>query len=118
VRRHPDVPWTKTPEDIRKLAEVQLRMLGRAVDLVRPGGRVVFSNCSLDPAEGERLVEIFLAGRPDVRLDPVLPGEAPGIAPFITAGGALRTTPADLDLGSPALSGMDGFFAARLVRLA
>jgi 16S rRNA (cytosine967-C5)-methyltransferase len=118
VRRHPDVPWTKTPEDIGKLADVQLRMLGRAVDLVRPGGRVVFSNCSLDPAEGERLVEIFLAGRPDVRLDPVLPGEAPGIAPFITAGGALRTTPADLDLGSPALSGMDGFFAARLVRLA
>jgi 16S rRNA (cytosine967-C5)-methyltransferase len=118
VRRHPDVPWTKTPEDIGKLAEVQLRMLGRAVDLVRPGGRVVFSNCSLDPAEGERLVEIFLAGRPDVRLDPVLPGEAPGIAPFITAGGALRTTPADLDLGSPALSGMDGFFAARLVKLA
>jgi 16S rRNA (cytosine967-C5)-methyltransferase len=118
VRRHPDVPWTKTPADIEKLAEVQFRLLGRAVELVRPGGRVVFSNCSLDPAEGEALLERFLAGTEGVRLDPIRLGEAAGIDPFITARGTLRTTPAELGLGTPALSGMDGFFAARLVRLA
>jgi 16S rRNA (cytosine967-C5)-methyltransferase len=118
VRRHPDVPWTKTPEDIEKLAGVQRRLLGRAVELVRPGGRIVFSNCSLDPEEGERLVERFLAETAGVRLDSVRPGEAAGIDPFITAAGTLRTTPADLALGAPALSGMDGFFAARFVRLA
>jgi 16S rRNA (cytosine967-C5)-methyltransferase len=118
VRRHPDVPWTKTPADIEKLAEVQFRLLGRAVELVRPGGRVIFSNCSLDPAEGEALLERFLAGTEGVRLDPIRLGEAAGIDPFITARGTLRTTPAELDLGTPALSGMDGFFAARLVRLA
>jgi len=118
VRRHPDVPWTKTPEDVEKLAGVQYRLLGRAVELVRPGGRIVFSNCSLDSAEGEVLLERFLAERNDVRLDPVQPGEAAGIAPFITERGTLRTTPADLDLGTPALSGMDGFFAVRLMRLA
>ncbi|WP_311030895.1 RsmB/NOP family class I SAM-dependent RNA methyltransferase [Mesorhizobium koreense] len=117
VRRHPDVPWTKTPADIEKLAEVQFRLLGRAVELVRPGGRVVFSNCSLDPAEGEVLLERFLAGTEGVRLDPIRLGEAAGIDPFITARGTLRTTPAELDLGTPALSGMDGFFAARLFRL-
>lgn len=118
VRRHPDVPWTKTPDDIEKLAEVQFRLLGRAMELVRPGGRVVFSNCSLDPAEGEALLERFLAGTQSVKLDPIRPGEAAGIAPFVTARGTLRTTQADLDLETPALSGMDGFFAARLVRLA
>jgi 16S rRNA (cytosine967-C5)-methyltransferase len=118
VRRHPDVPWTKTPEDIEKLAGVQRRLLDRAVLLVRPGGRIVFSNCSLDPVEGETLVEDFLSETPSVRLDPIAPGEAFGIDPFITGRGTLRTTPADLDLGTPALSGMDGFFAARFVRLA
>ena len=112
------MPWTKTPDDIEKLAEVQFRLLDRAVELVRPGGRIVFSNCSLDPAEGEALLERFLAGTQSVRLDPIQPGEASGIDPFITASGTLRTTPADLDLKTPALSGMDGFFAARLVRLA
>jgi 16S rRNA (cytosine967-C5)-methyltransferase len=116
VRRHPDVPWTKTPEDIGKLAEVQFRLLGRAAELVRPGGRIVFSNCSLDPAEGEALLEGFLAERNDIRLDPVVPGEVAGVDPLVNARGTLRTTPAELDLGTQALSGMDGFFAARLVR--
>jgi 16S rRNA (cytosine967-C5)-methyltransferase len=117
ARRHPDIPWTKTPEDIDKLAEVQRRLLGRAVRMVKPGGRVVFSNCSLDPAEGEDLVEKFLVETAGIRLDPVRPGEFDGVDPFITTRGTLRTTPADLDVGTSALSGMDGFFAARFVRL-
>ncbi len=113
VRRHPDVPWTKTPADIEKLADLQRRLLARAVSLVRPGGRVVFSNCSLDPLEGEELRRTFLAVTPGVVDDPVRPGEFAGIDPFLTAQGTLRTTPADLDLGTPELSGLDGFFAAR-----
>jgi 16S rRNA (cytosine967-C5)-methyltransferase len=117
VRRHPDVPWTKTADDIEKLAEVQQRLLSHSVRLVRPGGRIVFSNCSLDPSEGEALVERFLAETAGVRLDPVVPGDVAVIDPFITARGTLRTTPADLDMGTPALSGMDGFYAARFVRL-
>ncbi|MDP3310489.1 MAG: 16S rRNA (cytosine(967)-C(5))-methyltransferase RsmB, partial [Polaromonas sp.] len=52
IRRHPDVLWTKTPDDIAKLAELQFRLLMRAVTMVRPGGTIVFSNCSLDPSEG------------------------------------------------------------------
>ncbi len=113
VRRHPDVPWTKTPADIEKLADLQRRLLARAVSLVRPGGRVVFSNCSLDPLEGEELRRTFLAATPGVVDDPVRPGEFAGIDPFLTAQGTLRTTPAGLDLGTPELSGLDGFFAAR-----
>lgn len=114
VRRHPDVPWTKTPEDIARLAALQRRLLDRAFTLIRPGGIVLFSNCSLDPLEGEELVAGFLADTPGAELDPVSPQEIPGIAGFVTAEGMLRTTPAGLDMGSPALSGLDGFFAARL----
>jgi 16S rRNA (cytosine967-C5)-methyltransferase len=114
VRRHPDVPWTKTPEDIVKLAALQRRLLDRAFTLIRPGGIVLFSNCSLDPLEGEDLIAAFLAETPDAEPDTISPQEAPGIAPFVTADGTLRTTPAGLDMGSPSLSGLDGFFAARI----
>ena len=118
VRRHPDVPWTKSPADIEKLADLQRRLLNHAVGLVRPGGGIVFANCSLDPEEGEALVAALLSERKDVALEPLKHAEWPEIAPFIDANGMLRTTPADLDLGDPAISGCDGFFAARLRRTA
>jgi 16S rRNA (cytosine967-C5)-methyltransferase len=118
VRRHPDVPWTKTMADVEKLADLQARLLARAVTLVKPGGRVVFSNCSLDPLEGEDLYRAFLAGNKTVADDPLRPGEIAGIDAFLTSQGTLRTTPADLDLGSPGISGLDGFFAARMRRVA
>ena len=118
VRRHPDVPWTKGPADVEKLAALQARMLAHAVTLVKPGGLVVFSNCSLDPMEGENLYNDFLTTHPDIAPEPVRPGEFPFGDAFLTENGALRTTPAGLDMGSPALSGLDGFFAARMKRLA
>ncbi len=119
VRRHPDVLWTKSPADIAKLAGVQRKLLDGAVGLVKPGGTIVFSNCSLDPEEGEALVADFLDDhRGKVELDPICADEAPGIGSFVTPEGYLRTTPAGLDLGNPAISGLDGFFAARFRRLA
>ncbi len=117
VRRHPDVPWTKTPEDIDKLAAVQRRLLERAADVVRPGGRLVFSNCSLDPKEGEEVVRSVLASGTPLAADPVQRGEFPDLDAFLTPEGYLRTTPADLDLGDARLSGLDGFFAARFRRV-
>lgn len=114
VRRHPDVPWSKTPDDIVKLAELQRRLLAKAVAITKPGGTIVFSNCSLDPIEGEGLLSAFLAETPGLRLDPISISEVAGIAPFVTEQGTLRTTPAGLKLGSASLSGLDGFFAARL----
>ncbi|CDX23089.1 conserved hypothetical protein [Mesorhizobium plurifarium] len=116
VRRHPDVPWTKTMADVEKLADLQRRLLAHAVTLVRPGGRIVFSNCSLDPIEGEDLYRDFLAETPSVVADPIQAGEFDGLDPFLTPDGTLRTTPADLALGPPGISGLDGFFAARMKR--
>jgi 16S rRNA (cytosine967-C5)-methyltransferase len=117
VRRHPDVPWTKTPGDIEKLAALQARLLAHAVRLVKPGGRIVFSNCSLDPLEGEDLYRDFLARTPDVIDDPVQPGEFAGLEPYLTPEGRLRSTPAGMDLGAPGISGLDGFFATRMRRI-
>lgn len=117
VRRHPDIPWTKTPDDIDKLAGLQARMLAHAVTLVRPGGIVVFANCSLDPAEGEELLTDFLARRDDVALEDAAGFLPPALAFAVRSPGYLRSLISSLDLGAPERSGMDGFFAARLRRL-
>jgi 16S rRNA (cytosine967-C5)-methyltransferase len=102
--------------DVEKLADLQAKLLARAVTLVKPGGRIVFSNCSLDPIEGEELYRNFLAGNPGVAADPIRHGEFADLDPFLTAEGTRRTTPADMVLESPGISGLDGFFAARMRR--
>ncbi len=117
VRRHPDVPWAKTQADIDRLAALQGILLDRAIAMVRPGGCLVFSNCSLDKDEGERLVERFLADRSDVAPEPIGSGEVAGTEGFVDESGWLRTTPADWPFSSPRRSGLDGFFAARLHRI-
>lgn len=116
VRRHPDVPWTKSVEDIERLAALQGELLQRAVAMVKPGGRVVFSNCSLDKDEGENLMEGFSATCGDVLADPIAPDEIAGAGTFVDTRGWLRTTPDDWQLSTARQSGLDGFFAARLRR--
>ncbi|TCR90205.1 16S rRNA (cytosine967-C5)-methyltransferase [Rhizobium sp. BK376] len=116
TRRHPDVLWTKGPEDIAKLAALQERLLRHALTLVKPGGTVVFSNCSLDPEEGERVVERLLADTPDVERVPIASGDWPGLETAITPLGEFRTTPVMLSPGSGFASGLDGFFASVLRR--
>lgn len=116
IRRHPDVAYTKDDAEIAKLAGVQHALLLDAAALVRPGGRLVFSNCSLDPREGEEVVRAFLRERRDFQRDAVLPDELPGLPEAITIEGEVRTTP-DMVLGqTPGIWGLDGFFAARLRR--
>jgi 16S rRNA (cytosine967-C5)-methyltransferase len=116
IRRHPDVPFTKTVEEVEKLAGVQERLLRAAADHVRPGGLLVFSNCSLDPREGEDTARRFLAERGEFQLVPVAAAEVPGIEDAVTREGFLRTTPAMLRRDTAELSGLDGFFAARFRR--
>ncbi|WP_430035751.1 RsmB/NOP family class I SAM-dependent RNA methyltransferase [Neorhizobium sp. BT27B] len=114
TRRHPDVLWTKGPDDIGKLAVLQERMLRHAITLVKPGGLVVFSNCSLDPLEGEALVAKVLADNPNIVRVPVDPAAWPGLEAAITPLGEFRTTPALLQPTDGFAGGMDGFFAAVL----
>ncbi len=114
IRKHPDVLWTKGPQDIEKLARLQERLLRYAMTLVKPGGELVFSNCSLDPAEGEDMVSRVLADNPAWRIDPVDPADWPGMEAAITPRGEFRTTPAMLPATASHAGGLDGFYAVRL----
>ena len=116
TRRHPDVLWTKSMKDIEKLAELQARMLRHALTLVKPGGLVVFSNCSLDPLEGEDLVAALLRDNPGVERVAVRREDWPGLEEAISPAGDFRTTPAMIAPSEGYAGGMDGFFACTLRR--
>lgn len=116
TRRHPDVLWTKGPEDIAKLAALQAKMLRHAVTLVKPGGLIVFSNCSLDPLEGEQVVADLLAENPGLERVPVSPADWPGLEEAVSPIGEFRTTPAMLPSTDGFTGGLDGFFASVLRR--
>jgi 16S rRNA (cytosine967-C5)-methyltransferase len=115
IRRHPDIPYVKSDKDIAALATLQSRLLDNAARLVKPGGSLVYSTCSLEPEEGEAQVAAFLVRNGDFRLDAIAPAELFGETDWIEPSGCLRTFPYDLRLETPEWSGMDGFFAARLV---
>ena len=109
-RRHPDALWNARPGDIAALAALQARLLSTAARRVLPGGRLVYSVCSLEPEEGEAQVRAFLAANPDFALDPAAPGEAGAPAASLAPEGWLRILPHHLD------DGIDGFFIARIRR--
>jgi 16S rRNA (cytosine967-C5)-methyltransferase len=113
IRRHPDILWLKKPADIASLAALQAKMLDRAVALLRPGGTLVYCTCSLEPEEGEAQIAAAL-GRHALRLLPMTAAEIGGLGEAITPAGAVRTLPSHLPNANPRLSGLDGFFIARL----
>jgi 16S rRNA (cytosine967-C5)-methyltransferase len=110
-RRHPDVLHRVRPRAIKELAGGQRAMLARAADWLKPGGTLIYSVCSLEPEEGERVVQAFLSARSDYRLDPVELGEAP--AEMRPNNGVLRVLPGTF----AEQGGADGFFIARLTRI-
>jgi 16S rRNA (cytosine967-C5)-methyltransferase len=112
IRRHPDVPHLKLPEDVTRLSVVQENLLWAAIDMLRPGGTLVYCTCSLEPAEGPQRIEaLFEAGAPVARRR-IAPEEI-GVAPeWITRAGDLRTLPCHL----AEYNGLDGFYSARLVK--
>ena len=70
IRRHPDVPWLKTEADLARLTALQQRLLDRAVELLKPGGTLVYCVCSLEPEEGEQQIAALLARDPRVARKP------------------------------------------------
>ena len=102
-RRHPDVLHRIGARQIAEMAELQAALLDRAAGWVKPGGRLVYATCSLEPAEGEAQAE-----RVTLAPDPVTADELPaGLSP--TPQGWLRTDPGMLGHAG----GLDGFFIAR-----
>jgi 16S rRNA (cytosine967-C5)-methyltransferase len=111
IRRHPDVPHLKRPRDVQALAAMQLRLLGAAAAMLPPGGRLVYSVCSLQPEEGAQRIAAALA-RGDLRHEPFTPAELAALPEARTPEGFMRTHPGLW----PERGGMDGFFAARLIK--
>ncbi|MEE1610777.1 RsmB/NOP family class I SAM-dependent RNA methyltransferase [Microvirga sp. CF3016] len=115
IRRHPDVAWTKSEEDIRKLSGLQARLLDKAAGLLKAGGRLVYCTCSLESEEGEQQAEAFLARHPDFTRRPITADEIGGLTECITPQGDLRTLPSHVALAEHDRGGLDGFFVARFV---
>jgi 16S rRNA (cytosine967-C5)-methyltransferase len=116
IRRHPDVAWLRQESDFKALTSLQQRLLHKAATLLKPGGTLVYCSCSLEPEEGEQAVATLLAAGSSLARAPIGPSEVSGLAEIVTAEGDLRTLPCHLPHQDPRLSGLDGFYAARLVR--
>jgi 16S rRNA (cytosine967-C5)-methyltransferase len=116
MRRHPDVAWLRQEADIAALTSLQKRLLQKAVSLLKPGGTLVYCTCSLEPEEGEAVVAALLANESGVRRIPIEAGEVAGLTEILNADGDLRTLPCHLPHVDARLAGLDGFYAARLVK--
>ena len=100
LRRNPEVKWRRQPEDLVRAAGRQREILEAAATMLKPGGRLVYATCSLEPEENDDVVHAFLARHSSFRLDP------PGSFPLALDDGVLRIRPDRL--------GIDGFTAVRL----
>ncbi len=116
IRRHPDVAWLKQDLDIAALTALQKRLLQKAITLLKPGGTLVYCTCSLEPEEGEQAIDALLASESGVRRAPVDAAEVAGLTDILTPDGDLRTLPCHLAHADPKLGGLDGFYAARLIK--
>jgi 16S rRNA (cytosine967-C5)-methyltransferase len=116
IRRHPDIAWLKQEADITTLTALQDRLLRQAAALVKAGGTLVYCTCSLEPEEGEHVVGRLLAAESGLRRAPIDPSEVAGRAELISGAGDLRTLPCHLPHADPRMAGLDGFYAARLIK--
>jgi len=106
-RRHPDARWRLKVSDLAVMGALQRSILRASADLVRPGGLLIYSTCSLEPEENDAQLESFLAEHDAFRLEPPAAGTVPET---VLDAGRLRVL--------PQRHGTDGAFAARLRRAA
>jgi 16S rRNA (cytosine967-C5)-methyltransferase len=104
-RRHPDARWRLKVSDLAVMASIQRAILRSAATVVKPGGLLVYSTCSLEPEENDEQIEHFLKENAGWRLDPPPEGAVPAA---VLDRGYLRVL--------PQRHGTDGAFAARLRR--
>jgi 16S rRNA (cytosine967-C5)-methyltransferase len=117
IRRHPDILLLKRDEDVAALATLQARVLAAAAAALKPGGTMVYCTCSLEPQEGRDQIAAFLDAHRDFRRDPVDAATIGADPAWISAEGDLRTLPCHAGDLPEGMTGLDGFYAARLVRL-
>ena len=106
LRRHPELKWTKRETDPARLAGLQLRLLLRAADLLRPGGLLAYSTCTIEREENEEVVRLFLKKKTRFRPLPPAEGSIGRLADLLTPEGFIATF--------PHRHGMNGSFVALL----
>lgn len=112
VRRDPDIRWRRTEADLAPLADAQVKMLHNAAGVVRAGGRLIYSTCSSEPEENDRVVARFLTENTkfvQIDLNAERPAYFEALAPVLDEGGVLRTL--------PHRHGLEAFFGAVLRRV-
>lgn len=107
LRSHPEIKWRRQRKDVRRLSRVQRSILDRTAVLLKPGGILVYSTCTLSRDENEGVVESFLAAHENFHLDAAAP-HLPEAAREMVSGEYFQALPHQHDT--------DGFFAARLRR--
>ncbi len=107
LRKNPDLKWRRGEKDIKRLSELQFSILGNLSGYVKEGGALIYSTCTVSHEENEDVVEKFLNEHSEFQLDPMVKVLPEKFHSFIR-NGYFRTF--------PPRNGMDGFFAARLVK--
>jgi 16S rRNA (cytosine967-C5)-methyltransferase len=101
-----DLRWKRTPGQLEELSELQLKLLQNATKLVKPGGVIVYCTCTIEPEENEQIIDKFLIENKNFRLEPA--------SKFISKE---LTTSEGFVYTLPHQHGIDGSFAARLIKL-
>ncbi|MCE3223273.1 MAG: rsmB [Nitrospira sp.] len=110
LRRHPEGKWYKTQESIAQHQQVQRELLAATSRLLRPGGLLVYSTCSIEPEETDSIIDEFCKSHPEFQRESIAPWLPPAGLPFVTPRGDLSTM--------TNMHKMDSFFAARVRRTA
>jgi 16S rRNA (cytosine967-C5)-methyltransferase len=113
IRRKPEIKWTKSEEDIRSIAALQSRLLDEAAKLVKPGGALVYSTCTIEREENEAQVRAFLERNGAFRSDPAWPEQ---VLEALRDKGAIGPDFDGMAQLLPYHFDSDGFFIARLKR--
>lgn len=110
IRRKPDLKWNKTPEDVRAIAQLQYELLKTLAPLLAEGGVMVYSTCTIEPAENQEIVRRFVEEHPDFVFDDTLAQDLPeAVRGHVDETGAcVQILPHHFE--------SDGFFIARLKR--
>jgi 16S rRNA (cytosine967-C5)-methyltransferase len=110
LRRNPETLWIKTPSDVAKFAPVQAELITAAAHALKPGGRMVYAVCSLEPEEAAMAISAALAA--GLNIDPIRAVEVVNLEAALTPEGYVRILPGMwADIG-----GLDGFFIARFTK--
>jgi 16S rRNA (cytosine967-C5)-methyltransferase len=113
LRRHPELPFIKSKEDVAEMVTLQQQLLEKASEWLEPGGVLIYCVCSLQPEEGEAQIDAFLNGQTTMQRHAVTKQDLPmDLAMSITKSGDVRTLPSFWQ----EQGGMDGFFISRLVK--